>query len=78
MPPRAANNPFWSTASFGEAATTSPMELSELGEHLDSCSKGRWFTLRCAADAMNGFVSARLMTTLVAIGALMSVGLLIV
>jgi hypothetical protein len=53
--------PLWSTASFGEAADTSPMELSDLGEHLQHCSarSGRWARLRCAAESMNGFVSTR-------------------
>ena len=56
----------WSTASFGDAADTSPMELSDLGEHLQHCSarSGRWVRLRCAAESMNGFVSTRLVTTL--------------
>lgn len=59
--------PFWSTASFGEPADTSPMELSALGEHLDSCkgSHGRLFAMRCAAEKMNGFIAARFVTTLV-------------
>jgi hypothetical protein len=40
---KTAANPFWSTASFGDTADTSPMELSALGEHLDLCkeSQGR-------------------------------------
>ena len=29
--------PNWSTASFGDAVDTSPMELSALGEHLHLC-----------------------------------------
>jgi hypothetical protein len=58
--------PPWSTASFGDAADTSPLELSVLGDHLDSCkrSHGRWFALQCAAERMNGFVAARVVTTL--------------
>jgi hypothetical protein len=57
---------FWSTASFGDAADTSPMELFDLGEHLQHCSarSGRWARLRCAAESMNGFISTRLVTTL--------------
>jgi hypothetical protein len=59
--------PFWSTASFGETADTSPMELTTLGKHLDTCkgAHGRWFTLRCVAEAANGFIAARFVTTLV-------------
>jgi hypothetical protein len=62
-----AVNPFrWTTASFPDATDTSPMELSELGEHVDRCngSRGRWFTLRCAADAVHDFVAPRFVTTL--------------
>lgn len=63
--------PFWSTASFGEAADTSPMELSALGEHLQTCRSlsGRLFVLRCTAEAVQSFVAARFVTTLV-VGAL--------
>jgi len=59
--------PFWSTASFGEAVDTSPLELSALGDHLDRCqgSRGRLFALRCVGEALNGFVAARFVTTLV-------------
>jgi hypothetical protein len=58
--------PLWSTASFGDATDTSPMELCDLGEHLQHCSarSGHWARLRCAAESMNGFVSTRLVTTL--------------
>ncbi len=57
----------WSTASFGDSVDTSPMELAQLGEHLGRChvSRGRWFTLRCIAESMNGFVAPRFVTTLV-------------
>ncbi|HET7525034.1 MAG TPA: hypothetical protein VFK10_03750 [Burkholderiaceae bacterium] len=66
MNPLADAKPPWSTASFGDAAETSPLELSVLGDHLDSCkrSHGRWFALQCAAERMNGFVAARFVTTL--------------
>ena len=67
--------PSWSTASFGDAAETSPMELSVLGEHLQHCSAtpGPLVRLRIVAETMNGFVSARLVTTL----ALLSVLILV-
>jgi len=60
--------PIWSTSSFGATTDTSPMELSALGEHLGHCrgSRGRLFALRCAAETMNGFVTARFVTTLAA------------
>lgn len=59
----------WSTTSFGGAADTSPMELLALGEHFTRCqgSRGRLFALRCAAEAVHGFVVTRLVTTLVVV-----------
>jgi hypothetical protein len=62
-------HPSWNTASFGDAADTSPMELSALGAHLDLCkgSRGRLFTLHCAAETMNAFVVPRFVTTLVVV-----------
>jgi len=67
--------PFWSTASFGEAADTSPMELSALGEHLSSCkgSHGRLFALQCVAETLNGFIATRFVTTLVVATVLIAV-----
>jgi len=67
--------PPWSTASFGDAADTSPMELFVLGEHLDSCkqSHGRWFTLQCLAERMSGFIAARFVTTLAVAALLLGV-----
>ena len=62
--------PSWSTSCFGDAAHTSPMELSVLGEHLHHCSATSrpLVRLRCAAESMNGFVSARFVTTLALLG----------
>ena len=59
--------PRWSTSSFGGSSDLSGTESSALRDHLSVCSgqRGRWFTLRCAAEAMNGFVSGRFVTTLV-------------
>lgn len=58
--------PRWSTASFGTDADTSPMELSVLNEHLLHCNAthGLVFRLRCAAEALDSFVSVRFMTSL--------------
>jgi hypothetical protein len=60
-------SPFWSTASFGDSAEASALELSGLQEHLVSCrgANGRFFTLQCLAETADRFVSARLVTTLV-------------
>ena len=59
--------PLWSTASFGDNADTSPMELSALGAHMATCKtlKGHLFGARCAAEAMHDFVACRLVPTLV-------------
>ncbi len=67
--------PSWSTSSFGDAAHTSPMELSALGEHLDLCKglRGRLFAMQCMAETLNGFVAARFVTTLVVAAVLIGV-----
>ena len=71
--------PCWSTASFGDTAHTSPMELSALGEHLNLCkgSRGRLFTLQCVAETMNSFVAPRFVTTLVVVALLIGVSSLV-
>ena len=58
------DRPSWNTASFGDATDTSPMELSVLGEHLDACTRTRWFALRCSVEHMNVFMLSRVVTTL--------------
>jgi hypothetical protein len=70
MKTAATTAPCWSTASFGDAADTTPMELSALGEHLQRCSgtPRPVMRLRCAVESMNGFVGARLVTTLALLG----------
>ncbi len=66
MKTEAQSAPCWSTASFGDAVDTSPMELSALGEHLQHCNgtHGRLSRLHMAAEAIHGFVTTRFMTTL--------------
>ena len=64
----------WTTACFGAAPDTLPMDLAALGEHKAQCSasNGRLVALRCGASRLLGFVTARLVTTgalLVALGA---------
>jgi len=51
-----------------------------LGEHLDLCkgANGRWFTLQCVGEALNGFISARFVTTLVVATLLIGVTSLVV
>jgi hypothetical protein len=67
MKNRHPTTPFWSTASFGDSASASALELSGLQEHMLSCrgAHERFFALRCLADAADRFISARLVTTLV-------------
>lgn len=57
----------WTTSSFGDAADTSPMELSALGDHLSHCKSqtGHLFALRCRAASLHSFVAARFVTTIV-------------
>jgi hypothetical protein len=68
--------PCWSTASFGDTADTSAMELSDLREHLDLCkaSSGHLFGMKCLAEITHTFVAARFVTTLVVISVLIGVG----
>ena len=66
--------PCWSTASFGDSADPSPLELSALGEHLSLCTgpHRRLIALHCMAERMHGFAAARLVTTLVVVLALLA------
>ena len=63
---------YWSTASFGEAPDSSPMELSSLQDHVHLCHglRGPWFTARCRLEALHGFVVGRLVSTVVVATAL--------
>jgi hypothetical protein len=71
--------PSWSTASFGDTADTSPLDLSALGEHLDLCrrSRGRLFALHCAAQTLHGFVAGRFVTTVVVVSLVIGVSSLV-
>ena len=70
--------PFWATAAG--SPDTSPNEISALGDHVGHCngSRGRMFALRCAADALAGFIAPRFVTTLVVVLIVFGVGSLIV
>lgn len=65
--------PGWSTSSFGDSVAPTPRELRALGEHLMQCRtlSGRLFILRCGVEAMNGFITARVVTTSVLLMVLM-------
>ena len=69
----------WATATFADTAATSPIELSALGAHVDRCidSRGRWFKLQCAADAVLGFVTRRVVTTMVVVTVAFGIGALV-
>ena len=79
MPTLANAQRDWSTASFGDAADTSPHELAALGSHLSMCrgGRGRWFALRCVADTMHGFVAARFVTSLAILVLLIGISALV-
>ena len=70
----------WATSAIDGAVDTSPMDLSVLGAHVDRCngSRGRMFGVRCAADALSGFLAPRVVTTLVALAIVFGVGSLLV
>jgi hypothetical protein len=76
---RAPRRP-WATASVADTADTTPMELSALGAHVDRCngSRGPWFRLQCAADAMTAFIAPRFVTTAVIVALVFGVASLIV
>ncbi|MCE9661649.1 MAG: hypothetical protein K8R60_24235 [Burkholderiales bacterium] len=76
----ARRRPIWATSAIDGAADTSPMDLSTLGAHVDRCngSRERMFGLRCAADALSGFLAPRVVTTLVALAIVFGVGSLLV
>ena len=54
------------------------MELSVLGDHLSAChaSRGRLFSLRCAAERLHGHVAPRFVTTLLLAALLIGLGCL--
>lgn len=72
--------PAWSTASFGHAPDTSPMELTTLGDHLDFCrgQGGRWFVLRCRAEALQAFMASHIVTTMVIVALVVGAAVLVV
>ncbi len=59
--------PSWSTASFGDAADTSPMEMSALADHLDACrdSRGLLFTLTSLGESASAFLAPRIVSLLI-------------
>lgn len=74
------STPLWSTASFADAPDTSPMEITQLGDHFDRCqgARGRLFKLQCVAESMNGFMAPRFVTTLVVVSMLIGAASLVI
>jgi len=64
--------PRWSTASFGNSAATSQLELSALQAHLTLCKRPRdkLLAIRFAAQTLHGFVAPRFVTSLVLVALL--------
>ena len=75
MNAHAVTPPRWTTAAISDAADTLPMELSTLSAHVGDCNgcRGRWFTLRCMADAVHRFIAPRFVTTLVIAAAMIGI-----
>jgi hypothetical protein len=69
----------WRTSSFGEAADTSPMEINELGQHMQQCSRpaSHLFTLRCGVDAVHQGLLARFVTSLALVVALLGMAVVV-
>jgi hypothetical protein len=65
MSSRSLGRPRWTTSCFDDALRESAHEFRTLGRHLQSCRavQGRLFGLRCAAEALDGFLASRFVTT---------------
>ena len=79
MNSHAIPSPRWSTSSFGDTRDIHGLEASALREHLGECQglRGRWFTLHCIGETLNGFLSGRFVTTLVLATALIGASVLV-
>lgn len=66
MKPNPTNQARWRTSSIASPPDTSPAELAELGDHLRLCQqrRGKLFKAGNAADALNGFLVPRFVSTL--------------
>lgn len=63
---RTRREPAWSTSSLESAPDQTPAELAALTIQLGNCddARGRFFRIRLALDAADGFARARFITTL--------------
>lgn len=69
----------WSTASFGAPPDTSPVDLIRLGQHLEIChrARGRLFMLECQLESAIGFLTSRVVTSVVFLTAIVGVVMLV-
>jgi hypothetical protein len=69
LPGCTGGRPQWRTSSFGHSSDTTPLELSELGEHLQQCQGGNRHlrTLHNSVQTLHGFVAPRFVSTLAAL-----------
>lgn len=72
--------PSWSTASFGNAAATLPMELTALGQHMQQCSRpgGTWLALSGRVSALHRGLLARFVTSLALLAVLVGAAAMVV
>lgn len=71
MNPQTQTHTRWHTASFGDSASTLPMELNALGEHMQQCSRrpGSLFALLCRVESVHQGLLARFVTSLTLVAA---------
>ena len=72
--------PSWSTASFGNAAAASTMDLSALGQHMQQCSRpgGAWLALSSRVSALHSGLLARFVTSLALLAVLVGAAAMVV
>ena len=72
--------PSWSTASFDNAASTSTMDLSALGQHVQQCSRpgGAWSALSRSVGDLHRGLLARFVTSLALLAVLVGAAAMVV
>ena len=80
MTPHCHPLPSWSTASFDNAAATSPMDLNALGQHMQQCSQpgGAWRALIGGASDLHRGLLARFVTSLALLAVLVGAAAMVV
>ena len=66
----------WCTAAHSDNAKSARADLAALGEHLSACPQlhRHLLTLHGAAEAMNGFVATRFVSTLLVFALVIGLG----